>query len=292
MKSLFSRRHFLFVSLALLVAIPLYYGYTLADTFLWSDRELQKFFRDKKYQPIIDTLPWQGRAIRFVSIGEDSLPVLFFIHGAPGSWTDYVRYCDDSLLLRRARLVAYDRPGYGDSNCGAALPSIEEQARLAAFLISLVAPEKPFVAIGHSYGGPIAARLAMYQPQHLRALVLIAPAIDPEKEKQFFVNDLLTAMPPLQRLLPCNLLSAYHEKMTHVSELKAIAPQWNRIAVPTHYVYGRRDRIVPPENVAYAQRMLHAPLYITEFADGDHFLPWTQLDSIRTLLLRLAETYF
>lgn len=272
--------------------VPLYYGYTAMDNFLWSQRELEHYFRNKAITPVAHQLVWNDGSVHYMTAGADSLPVILFIHGAPGGWTDYTRYFGDTLLLQQARLIAYDRPGYGRSGCGKAHTSLDKQVQVAVAILRQAAPNKPFIVVGHSYGGPIAARLAMLQPQNLRALVLIAPAIDPENEKQFAINRIITALPVLQQLLPCSLLSAYHEKMTHVAELKLMASDWSRISVPTYYMYGKHDNIVPPVNVVFAQKMIKAPLYITEFPKGNHFLPWNQRDSVRSVLLRALHPNF
>jgi pimeloyl-ACP methyl ester carboxylesterase len=60
------------------------------------------------------TLP-DGRRLCFAEIGDpDGFPVLS-LHGTPGSRLD--RWPDESVYLRAgARLITYDRPGYGDSD--------------------------------------------------------------------------------------------------------------------------------------------------------------------------------
>ncbi|MCS6916138.1 MAG: alpha/beta hydrolase [Chitinophagales bacterium] len=289
----FRRYRHAWLGLALLiVAVPVYYGYTMADTFLWSQQEIHRYFKGKTHVPVARRLVYNGMSVEYMTAGADSLPVILFIHGAPGGWTDYIRYFADSTLLQQARLIAYDRPGYGLSGCGQPVTSLDEQASVAQAVLQREAPHRPFVAVGHSYGGPIAARLAMRQPSGLLSLVLIAPAIDPDNEKQFFVNRVLTAIPALQRLLPCSMFSAYREKMTHESELRLITGDWNRIQVPTFYMYGNRDQLVPPVNVDFAQKNLQAPLHIVRFPNGNHFLPWNQPDSVRAVLLRALQPYF
>jgi len=55
-------------------------------------------------------------------------------------------------------------------------------------------------------------------------------------------------------------------------------------------MYGDKDGLVPPVNVEFAKKKItNAPLSITEFPDENHFLPWTQQDSITKIILKLIS---
>jgi pimeloyl-ACP methyl ester carboxylesterase len=100
---------------------------------------------------------------------------VLLIHGQPGSalfWTQVL-----PLLHRHGlRVLAVDRPGYGHTG-GAAIDQFGNAAALSQIL-----QEKhmaPAVIVGHSLGAGIALALAAIAPDHVRALVLVAPAAGP-----------------------------------------------------------------------------------------------------------------
>jgi len=59
-----------------------------------------------------------GNSLHYVSTGSDTLPVLVFVHGSPGSWNAFENYLKDSELLRRFYIISIDRPGFGYSDYG------------------------------------------------------------------------------------------------------------------------------------------------------------------------------
>ncbi len=74
------------------------------------------------------------------------------------------------------RVVAPDLYGYGESDPwpGHGPFALAEEAALAEAVLA-DAGRGPFHLIGHSYGGAVALRLAMQQPERLLSLVLIEP---------------------------------------------------------------------------------------------------------------------
>jgi pimeloyl-ACP methyl ester carboxylesterase len=112
-----------------------------------------------------------GRAARYGEAGSGT-PALF-LHG----WgLDHKAYKRALARLVRAGLHVYAPalPGFGGT---AALPETGVELRdygdwVAAFL-DTIAPGTPVLAMGHSFGGGVAVKLAHDHPQHVRALVLI-----------------------------------------------------------------------------------------------------------------------
>lgn len=113
----------------------------------------------------------------FVSVriaGPRSAPALVLLHGigsGAASWWPVVQ-----RLGARARVMACDAPGYGDST---ALPDARPDAvayaeRLGATLEALQVSQA--VVVGHSLGALMAAACAQRQPARVRRLVLLAPA--------------------------------------------------------------------------------------------------------------------
>jgi pimeloyl-ACP methyl ester carboxylesterase len=288
MKKAFRRKRTWIIIVLVLLLAPVIYSYVMMNEFSWSDKEINDYFKNKSMKPQYNQYTVKGRTIFYASIGNDTLPMVLFIHGAPGSWYDYVKYFGDSTLNTKAHLVALDRPGYGSSEVGKPVTSIEEQAELIRPLFDLNKSKKPIVLLGHSYGGPIAIQLAMDYPGDVKGMVLLAPAIDPDNEKQFAINR-LASLKVVQWIMPKMWYTAYYEKKTHVDELRKMT-EWERITSPTMYMYGDKDGLVPPVNVDYAKKkMTNAPFSITEFPNENHFIPWTQQDTITKVLLKMIS---
>src|SRR5437763_10015153 len=57
-----------------------------------------------------------GHILHYVSTGTDTLPLLIFIHGSPGSWEVFKDYLRDSDLLRQYNMISIDRTGFGFSD--------------------------------------------------------------------------------------------------------------------------------------------------------------------------------
>jgi pimeloyl-ACP methyl ester carboxylesterase len=94
-------------------------------------------------------------------------PVLL-LHGQPGSkgsWAPLI-----GLLARRFRVLAPDRPGYGDTE-GEAMGMAENADAVAEFLRARGAT--PATVVGHSWSGGVAILLAHRHPDTVRSLVLV-----------------------------------------------------------------------------------------------------------------------
>jgi pimeloyl-ACP methyl ester carboxylesterase len=94
------------------------------------------------------------------------------IHGTGGSalgWQDAA-----GRLARLGRVIAYDRRGSGQSERpdGYERTSVAEHVEDAAALLDAL-DAVPAVCIGRSYGGTVAATLALRHPGHVRAIVLL-----------------------------------------------------------------------------------------------------------------------
>lgn len=102
-------------------------------------------------------------------------PVVVLLHGigsGSGSWVHQI-----DRLSRNFRVIAWDAPGYGDSDPlpdGAATADIYA-ASLAAVLEA--ASVTRAVIVGHSLGALIAARFAIRYPDRICGLVLADPAV-------------------------------------------------------------------------------------------------------------------
>ncbi len=103
------------------------------------------------------------------------VPILC-IHGGGGTAVGWLMYADE--LARLGRVITYDRRGCHRSERPVPYltTTVEEHAEDAAALLEGL-NAIPAVVIGRSFGGEIALDLAVRHPQHVRALVLLDPAV-------------------------------------------------------------------------------------------------------------------
>ena len=116
-------------------------------------------------------LPFDGGHVIWRCLGEG--PPLVLLHGGHGSWAHWVRNVD--ALSRRFKVCVPDLPGYGDSSAPASptLAALLEATRET--LDTLVGAATPIALTGFSFGGLVAARLAV-QRGSVSALALLGPA--------------------------------------------------------------------------------------------------------------------
>jgi pimeloyl-ACP methyl ester carboxylesterase len=260
-------------------------------SFRSSDEKTMQYFRKRGIEARIGRIPFGGGEMRYVETGAsaDSLPVVLFVHGAPGSGNNFYAYLADSLLRRRARLITIDRPGYGYSNYGQSEPSFAAQAAAVGAVLNRY-PAQKAVLVGHSYGGPVIAQAALDDPAPITALLLLAPVIDPDSEPAPWYAGFSRWRATRPMLSKAWQVSG-DEKFAHVEELRRLQPRWRELTVPIVHIHGASDFLAPPEeNMAFSRRHIpEAQLKIVELPNTNHFIPWTDYERVREELVKLLE---
>ncbi|MBT9369313.1 alpha/beta hydrolase [Rhizobium sp. CSW-27] len=106
------------------------------------------------------------------------LPPIVFIHGASGNLRDQ-EAAFLAPLKDRAELLFVDRPGHGYSERGGkANATPDGQAAAIARLMEKRGIERAII-VGHSFGGAIAASLALFHPDKVIGTLFLAPATHP-----------------------------------------------------------------------------------------------------------------
>lgn len=225
-----------------------------------------------------------GRSLRWAQVGDSHKPRILFIHGSPGGWDAWAGFLNDQALLAGASLSAVDRLGYGGSCHGCVVASLHEQAE--ALLPAIADAEGPVIVVGHSLGGPVAARLAMDYPAKVAALILVAPSIDPAQERTPWYQ-IVAAHAPVIWLMPSDLDVCNREIMPLKGELEAMVPLWSKLTLPVEVIQGLDDDLVPPANADFAERVLKpAQLRVTRVPSMNHFVPWAHPELIREAIAR------
>lgn len=276
----------------LLSPVLLLLGFVLVNarmSFRSSDEKTRQYFRERGTEVHIGRIPFGGGELRYVETGTsaDSLPIVLFVHGAPGSGDNFYAFLADSILRRRARLITIDRPGYGYSNYGKSEPTFAGQAAAVRAVLNLY-PDQKAVLVGHSYGGPVIAQAALDDPGAITALLLLAPVIDPDSEPVPWYAG-FARWRATQWILSKAWRVSGDEKFAHVEELRRLQPRWRELAVPVTHLHGESDFLAPPqENMAFSRRhMPEAQLKIVALPNTNHFIPWTDYERVREELAAL-----
>jgi len=226
--------------------------------------------------------------IRYIMVNasQEEKPLLVFVHGAPGSSDNYYQFMEDPELYSHLRMISIDRPGYGYSNFGKSMTSIEQQAGILNSIIKKHHNHQQVILVGHSFGGPIVAKAALLEPQNIHSVIMLAPAIDPEHEKIFKIA-YLGYKAPFRWITPKSWKVAADEKFTHIEELKKMLPEWSHLKTPIIHIHGDKDRLVPYENLAFSKKMIDPSfLQVIGLEGEDHFLPWSQKALIKQTVLQ------
>jgi pimeloyl-ACP methyl ester carboxylesterase len=240
---------------------------------------------------------------------------VLLLHGQPGSARDW-----DPLLAALGgsiEAIAPDRPGW-DGRGGATDLSGNAEAAIGALDARGI---ERAVVVGHSFGGAVAAWLALRHRDRVSALVLAAPSAN---ARALYALDYLLAAPLVGPLLSAAVLGAagaalgfgparrrladHHgleerylrslarllvspaswrafvvEQRALVRDLPDIDNQLHRIVTPTVVVAGAADRIVPTAaNEALAAQIPGAEFVLLRRAG--HLLPHRQPERLAEII--------
>lgn len=250
-----------------------------------TDKQFYKAFEE--YNLTIDRYQVDGRTIRYLEIGNDSLPTIMFFHGSPSSMSMFERnFFRDSLLLANVHMVGVDRPGYGMSDFGKPDTSIAHQAEMIAPLVEKYA-EKRLILLGSSYGGPVAARLAMTHPNEVDGLILVSSSNKPGAERTYKISYMI-ANPWWSWLFPRVIKTSNVEKLSHKAALEEIEKDWPKIICKTTILQGEEDDLVYPENALFADSLISGPTELILIPDAGHSLLWDHDELVINEILELA----
>ena len=243
-------------------------------------------------------------------------PAVVLLHGQPGSHRDWRRVT--KRLARTHRVIAVDRPGYGDAareRPGGFADNADDLARL----LDEHGIDQATV-VGHSWGGGAALSFAQRYPQRVAALVLVAaagttealtpgdavlgaPVLGPLLALGFFryASRLARLVPRLtgSRLSPAHAAevresmrrssrtwrSFVTEQRAMLREAPEVSSHLGDVTAPTTVVYGDRDRVVPPSvGERLAEALPNARVHRVEGAG--HLLPIEHPDALAEAIRR------
>ncbi|MEO1021213.1 MAG: alpha/beta hydrolase [Bacteroidota bacterium] len=238
------------------------------------DKRITTYFDRTPYPRKNLVFPFEDRQIHAVATGDTTKPIAIFVHGSPGSWDAFAELMSRPEVLTDVQTISLDRPGFGKSGAGNPERSLIKQAASVALLLDEY-KDKKTILIGHSYGGPVVARMAIDFPDLVDGVILVAGSIDPNLEKtKWFQIPIHYKI--LSWVVPKPLYSSNEEIMALKTELEDMMPLWENITQPVSIIQGGKDRLVPAGNAEFGKSMLtNATVNMVELPDMDHFVPWS-----------------
>jgi pimeloyl-ACP methyl ester carboxylesterase len=224
--------------------------------FSMSDEELVDFYSETSFIPLSEFYEVGGYEMHYKVLENptDGAGTLIFIHGTPGSWDAFKGYFLDSALYNHSTIISPDRPGFGKSFNGEAIASLEKQSELLKPILERYLA--PRILIGHSLGGPIAARMAMDYPGLVEGIIMLAPAISPELEPEEDWFRVPMRWSVLRILVPEVMHFSNEEVIYLKEELELMLPLCQDIKASSVVIQGTADNLVHPDNGPFADSML------------------------------------
>lgn len=252
--------------------------------------KLDKRFEEQAQKPILKEYFVENRKLTSFEIGNDKADLLIvLLHGSPGSSKDYYDYMKDTTLIKNAKIMAIDRPGYGLSEFGNSYPNVLAQSKLIEAIINQNLGSKKLILVGYSFGGPVAAVLASMFKNQTKGLLLLAGSIEPGAEKTFGIS-YLADKKIVRPLVPPILKMANDEKLTHKASLEEITPLLNDVICKVTILHGDKDNIIYYSNAAYTKtKMTNADVKIITLEGKGHGFFFNEFGIIKKYLIELID---
>lgn len=228
-----------------------------------------------------------GRTMHYIRTGFGKNLVVF-VHGSPGSWEAFASFLIDPDLTRAATLLSVDRLGFGKSEPDQAEKSLAPQSSLISKIIDAEMKRlgtTKVILVGHSFGGPIIAKIAAEQEKAEYGLIFVAAAVDPELETISWYQR-VADWTIVRWVLPQAIDNANQEILPLRGELNLLLPLWKRIRSRVVVLQGDDDSLVPPANAEFIRKQLaHLAVEIRYLKEMGHFIPWERSVEIKNVIM-------
>jgi pimeloyl-ACP methyl ester carboxylesterase len=280
----------LIIFLSILVLFALFFVLILLLThfrvYVLQSSKIKETFKKTSSAYTEGTIIFRDQSIFYRQSG-NGLPLLF-IHGSPGSADVFVDYQAANEFAEKYTMVTYDRPGYGRTSGG--MCSLAQQVQIAHEVLLARFPDTKVIIVGHSYGGTIAALLALEYPEVVEQVILLAPMLDPIGEEGKWWKRLSQRISFISYIAP---FIAYpfrvsaKEIYAFPNAIRLYIDRLQTIQIPIKIIMGTRDFLVPMSNITFAKNYLDSNILTIEIIPGmSHFIPQHYPKVIKEVLLK------
>jgi pimeloyl-ACP methyl ester carboxylesterase len=149
----------------------------------------------------------------------------------------------------------------------------------------------PAILVGHSYGGPVVAKMAMQTSAKIAGVIFVAASVDPTLEKTKWYQ-YPASWWPIRLLVPSELRVCNEEIFALKAELEEMLPAWKSLRAKVAIIQGAEDDLVDPANQNFLLRMLPPELVVSSRSVPglNHFVPWKSPDLILQAISELEES--
>ena len=220
-----------------------------------------------------------GVRVHYQEAGDEYAPPIILIHGFISSnliWSH--------VLLRLARkgfrVIAPDLPGYGYSDKPAdAKYTIAEQAGAVVAFMDRLGLRKATV-VGASYGGAVAATIALDYPDRVHKLIMIGAVTNDDAKKKFLlrvscmplIGDIATPLFLGSRWILKQRMQAMYRRMGKPINEKMVTSRHHLLATAnTHRAMIRSARAWSANRIEREASLIRQPTMIVWGDQDDHF---------------------
>jgi pimeloyl-ACP methyl ester carboxylesterase len=160
-------------------------------------------------------------------------------------------------IAESARVIYLQLPGFGDSPANESTRDLEDLAETVADGVAALGIDS-YALLGTSFGGAVAAWMAVAYPERIAKLVLESPAafrpnddplpnLSPEEVfRALYAHPERTPKPsPAPEIVEKQL--GLVRRVLAASDAVALADKLRGLPVPTMVMFGTRDGLIPPE---------------------------------------------
>lgn len=235
-------------------------------------------------------IPYQDRVLHGVDTEDHEKTPVLFVHGSPGTWHGWVQYFKSVSLREKFRLIAIDRPGFGHSDYGYTQPDLAEQAHQVAQVFNRAPTDQKFILVGHSFGGPLIAKIAMLYPERVAGLVIAAGSADPDEEFTRWIQ-IPANWPVVRSIIPPAAKVTNQEIMALWQDLTLMENDWPDITAPVVIIHGTADSLVPVANGDFMNQKLTNAAWVDyqRLEGANHFIVWEHQEKVEAAIHQIQN---
>jgi pimeloyl-ACP methyl ester carboxylesterase len=232
-----------------------------------------------------------GVRIHYQEAGEEKAPPIILIHGFISSnliWSHVLA----PFAHAGFRAIAPDLPGYGYSDKPAdARYTIAEQAHSVIGLMDRLGIQKAVIA-GASYGGAIAATMALDYPERVKKLILVGAVTNDDAKRKFFlrvsclplIGDIATPLFLGSRWILRRRMEDMYRRMGRPVNEKMVASRHHLLATAnTHRAMIRTARRWSANRIEHEASLIRQPTMLV-WGDEDDHIPLESAFKLRDVI--------